>query len=84
MMENVHLWPETPPPMMEIKLIRKINLSNDGKWLDLPPPVMEIKLIFFRPKTPKIAKKHKNARNLVIFWNLGKVKYTIVLEIGCQ
>ena len=45
---------------------------------------MEIKLIFFCPKTPKIAKKHKNARNLVIFWNLGKVKYTIVLEIGCQ
>ena len=49
MMENVHLWPEPPPPppppMMEIKLIQKINLSNDGnRWT---PPMMEIKLIFF-------------------------------------
>ena len=38
----------------------------------------------FVQKRQKSPKKHKNARNLVIFWNLGKVKYTIVLEIGCQ
>ena len=71
-MEIFHLLPEPPPPppKMEIKLIRKINLRKDGNRRT--------------PKTPKIAKKHKNARNLVIFWNLGKVKYTIVLEIGCQ
>ena len=36
-----------------------------------------------RPKRPK-PKKHKNARNLVMSWNLGKGKYTIILEIGCQ
>ena len=39
MMENIHLSPEPPnlpPPMMEIKLIRKINLSNDGNRRTLP------------------------------------------------
>ena len=32
----------------------------------------------------KNAEKHKNARNLVIFWTTGKGKYTILLEISCQ